>query len=125
MVIKMLLNNDIQLFFYSNDFKLSKGNKCNYVHYWNFKKKTQIISFEQTLNKIWIFKVYVFVMFKMKYLINRMYCNILSQQVGWFDGKGVYPQSKSQGIKPHGWCCVGQQWYVDRIFSSRIPRLGA
>jgi hypothetical protein len=32
----MLLNDDIQLFFCSNDFKLSKGNKCNYVHY--FKK---------------------------------------------------------------------------------------
>ncbi len=38
MIIEMLLNNDIQLFFCSNDFKLSKGNKCNYVHYW-FKKK--------------------------------------------------------------------------------------
>jgi len=38
MVIKMLLNNDIQHFFCSNDFKLSKGNKCNYVHDWIFKK---------------------------------------------------------------------------------------
>jgi hypothetical protein len=37
-----------------------------------FKKKTQIISFEQNFNKIWIFKIYVFVMFKMKYLINKM-----------------------------------------------------
>jgi hypothetical protein len=37
-----------------------------------FKRKTLIISFEQNFNKIWIFKVYVFVMFKMKYLINRM-----------------------------------------------------
>jgi hypothetical protein len=35
-----------------------------------FKKKIRIISFEQNLNKIRIFKVYVFVMFKMKYLIN-------------------------------------------------------
>jgi hypothetical protein len=35
-------------------------------------KKTRIVSFEQNLNKIWIFKVYVFVMFKMKYLINKM-----------------------------------------------------
>jgi hypothetical protein len=32
MVIEMLLNNDIQLVCL-NDFKLSKGNKCNYVHY--------------------------------------------------------------------------------------------
>jgi len=22
--------------------------------------------------------------------------------VGWFDGKGVWPHSKGQGIKPHG-----------------------
>jgi hypothetical protein len=29
----MLLNDDIQRFFGSNDFTLSKGNKCNYVHY--------------------------------------------------------------------------------------------
>jgi len=33
MIIEMLLNNDIQFFFCSNDFKFSKGNKCNYVHY--------------------------------------------------------------------------------------------
>jgi len=52
----------------SNDFTFSKGNKCNYVHYW----KKKIISFGQNFNKIWIFKVYVFVMFKMKYLINGM-----------------------------------------------------
>jgi hypothetical protein len=36
MVIEMLLNNDIQLLFCSNDFKLSKENKCNYVHYCSF-----------------------------------------------------------------------------------------
>jgi hypothetical protein len=39
MAIEMLLNNDIQKKFYSNDFTFSKGNKCNYVHYW---KKNQI-----------------------------------------------------------------------------------
>jgi hypothetical protein len=39
--------------------------------------KTQIISFGQNVNKIWIFNVYVFVMFKMKYLINKMQCNIV------------------------------------------------
>jgi hypothetical protein len=44
----MLLNNDIQLFLCPNDFKLSKGNKCNYVQYWIFKKKLD--SFH--LNKI-------------------------------------------------------------------------
>jgi hypothetical protein len=33
MVIEMLLNNDIQIFNCSNDFKLLKGNFKNYVHY--------------------------------------------------------------------------------------------
>jgi len=51
MVIEMLLNNDIQLFFCSNDIKLSKGNKCNYVHYCNFLKN-KLESFH--LNKILI-----------------------------------------------------------------------
>jgi hypothetical protein len=49
MVIEMLLNNDIQLFFSSNDFKLSKGDKCNYVHFL-IKKKSKLESFH--LNKI-------------------------------------------------------------------------
>jgi hypothetical protein len=45
--------------------------KINVIMYIiDFLKKTQIISFEQNLNKIRIFKVYVFIMFKMKYLIN-------------------------------------------------------
>ncbi len=30
----------------------------------------------------------------MKYLINKMQCNIISQQVGWLDGKGVCFQFK-------------------------------
>jgi len=85
MAIEMLLNIDIPKKNCSNDFKLSKWNKCNYVHYWK-KKKTLIISFGQNLNKIWIFKICVFVMFKMKYLINIMQCNTLSQ-VWWFDGR--------------------------------------
>ncbi len=68
----MLLNNDIQLFFCSNDLKISKGNNLIMYIIEFLKEKPQIISFEQNLNKIWIFKAYVFVMFKMKYLINRM-----------------------------------------------------
>ncbi len=35
---------------------------------------TLIILFEQNFNKIWIFKIYVCVMFKMKYMIIK--CNI-------------------------------------------------
>ncbi len=52
-------------------------------------KKNKLKSFH--LDKISIryefSKKNIFVMFKMKYLINRMQYNILSQQVGWFDGK--------------------------------------
>jgi hypothetical protein len=49
-------------------------------------------------------------MFKIKYLINKMQCNILSQQVGWLDGKGGCFHSKGQGIKPHKWFVHAQQW---------------
>jgi hypothetical protein len=48
MVTKMLLNNNIQFYFCSNDLKFSKGNKCNHVHYWNFLK----IKFEQNSNNV-------------------------------------------------------------------------
>jgi hypothetical protein len=43
----------------------------------------------------------------MKYLINRMQYNILSQ-VGWLDGRGVCLHSKGRGIKLHKWCVHGQ-----------------
>ncbi len=45
-------------------------------------------------------------MFKMKYLIYRMQCNTLSQQVGWFDGGGVCFHFKGQRIKIHKWSIV-------------------
>jgi len=45
MVIEMLLNNDIQLFFCSNDFTFSK--EINVIMYIiEFYKKNRIISFE-------------------------------------------------------------------------------
>jgi len=54
--------------------------EINVIMYIVGKKEINlIISFEQNFNKIWIFKVYGFVMFKMKYLINRIQCNTLSQ----------------------------------------------
>jgi len=62
------------------------------------------------------FKFYVFIMFKMKYLINKMQCNILSQQMRWFDRKGVCFYSRNQGIKSHKWCVCSQQWQVKQIF---------
>jgi len=104
----MLLNNDIQFVFYSNDFIVSKGNKWNYVHYWNFKKKNLNHSLWQNFNKISILKVYVIIMFKMKYLINRMQCNTLSQKMGYFDNKGVCFHFEGQGIKPYKWCVHDQ-----------------
>jgi hypothetical protein len=53
-------------------------------------------------------------MFKMKYLMNKMKCNILLQQVGWFASKGVCPIPKVKGsnLNMNGVVC-GQQWYVD------------
>jgi len=55
-------------------------NETNVIMYIIEKKlnKNLFISFGQNFNKIWNFKVYVFGMFKMKYLINRMQCKILS-----------------------------------------------
>jgi hypothetical protein len=38
-----------------------------------------------------------------------MQCNILSQQAGWFDGKGVCFHFKGQGVKPHKWFMCSQQ----------------
>jgi hypothetical protein len=56
------------------------------------------------------FQILCFCNFKMKYFINRMNCNILSQQMTWFDGRGVCFHFKGQAIKPLKWCVRGQQW---------------
>jgi hypothetical protein len=57
MVIKILLNNDIQFFF---QIILHFQKEINVIMYIIeiFKVVTQIISFEQNFNKIWIFKDY-------------------------------------------------------------------
>jgi hypothetical protein len=73
-------------------------------------KKKLIILFGQNFNKIWIFKAFVFVMFKMKYLIHKMQCNTLSQLVWWLDGKGVFPHPRGQWIEFHKWCICNQHW---------------
>jgi len=107
MVIEMLLNSDIlkKLFKW---FYILKIIIIMYVI--KFKKKVNSNHFIwQNRNNIWIFKFYVFIMFKMKYLIYKMQCNTLSQQVGWFDGGGVCFHFKGQGIKFHKWCVCGQQ----------------
>jgi hypothetical protein len=108
MVIEMSLHTAIQKNNCSNDFTLSKGNNCNYVHYWKNKIKNKIISFKQNIINIWILKIYVFVMFKMKYLINKMQCDTLAQQVWWLDGKVVCLHCKGQRNKPHKLCVYEQ-----------------
>jgi hypothetical protein len=69
----MLLNNDIKkivqmILYFQKEINLI-------MKIIEFFYKKLIISFRQYLIKIWIFKVYTFVMFKMKYLINKMQCN--------------------------------------------------
>ncbi len=56
MVIEMLFNDDIQIFFVQMILNFKKEiNVLMYIIF-KIKKKTQIISFEQNLNKIWIFQ---------------------------------------------------------------------
>jgi len=68
----MLLNNDINLFFLQTILNFQK--EINVIMYIiEIYKKVNSNHFIWTKSrKIWIFKVYVFVIFKMKYLINRM-----------------------------------------------------
>jgi hypothetical protein len=40
-------------------------------------------------------------MFKVKYGVNRMHFTIFSEQMGWFDGKGVDIHPWGLRIKPH------------------------
>ncbi len=74
----MLLNSDIKKKLFKW-FILHFQKEINVIMYIIGKKINLIliISFGQNFDIIWIFKVYVFVMFKMKYLINRMQCNTL------------------------------------------------
>jgi hypothetical protein len=48
-------------------------------------------------------------MFRMKYLKNRMQYNILTQQMGWLDGRGVCFHFQGRKIKSHEWCVHGQK----------------
>ncbi len=73
------MNNNIQIFL--GQMILHSQKEINVIVYIIGKKKTLIISTRQNVNKIWNFKIDVCVMFKMKYWINRMHCNIYSQQI--------------------------------------------
>jgi len=97
MIVEIMIFNFI---FCSNDFTFSKENKCNYVHYW--EKKLKSFHMEKKISiRYENFKFYAFVMFKMKYLINKMQCNIKSKQVWWLDVKVFYPHFINQWIKLH------------------------
>jgi len=78
MVIEMSLNSDIQKTFVQMILYFQKEINVICILF-KFFLKTLVISFGQNLNKRWIFKVYIFILFKMKYLINKMQCNTLSQ----------------------------------------------
>ncbi len=44
----------------------------------------------------------------------------------WFDGKGVCFQSKDQGVKLHGLCCVWSSMLIEYSpieFLKKVPRL--
>ncbi len=76
MVIEMILNCDIQKTIVQMILHFQRErNVIMYII--EFKKKSKLESFhlEINLNNISIFKIYVFVMFKMMYLINKMQCN--------------------------------------------------
>ncbi len=47
-------------------------------------------------------------MFKIKYLINKMQCSTLSQQVSWLDDRSGYFHFQGERIKLHKWCVYGQ-----------------
>jgi hypothetical protein len=108
MVIEMLLNGDIQKKIVQIILHFQK--EINVIIYIIERKIKIIISFGQNFNKIWIFKVYAFIMFKIKYLINRMQCNTFSQQVWWLNGRGVCFHPRGQRFKLHKCCVCGQQW---------------
>jgi len=55
----MLLNNDVQTKFVQMILYFEKEINIHYIHYF-YKKINLMISFEQNLNNICIFKVYVF-----------------------------------------------------------------
>jgi hypothetical protein len=71
----------------------------------------------------------------MKYLINRMHYNTLSQKVWWFDGRGVCLHLEVKGsnltnchnpsfgltTKARAWKCAGQGWA--RESRSMFPRV--
>jgi hypothetical protein len=63
-------------------------------------------------------------MFKMKYLINRMKCITLAQQVWWLDCRGVCSHPKGQGIKLYKWCVVNND-KLTKYFPMQVFGIGA
>jgi hypothetical protein len=65
---------------------------------------------------VWNTESNVYVMFKIKYGVNKMHSITSSQQVGWFDGKGIDIHPWGLRMKLHKWHDCGQQWYVDHTY---------
>jgi len=59
-------------------------------------------------------------MFKMKYLINRMYVTYYHNKWGGLMVKVFASISKVKGSNFMNGVVCGQQWYIDRIFSYQI-----
>jgi hypothetical protein len=63
-------------------------------------------------------------MFKMKYLINRIYVTYYHNKWGGLMVKVFAFNPKVKGSNLMGGVVCGQQWYVDRIFFYRILKIG-
>jgi hypothetical protein len=122
MVIEILLNDEIQTLFYSNEITFLKGLKYMCIHHWK-KINNELLnfSFGQNVNKTLNIKVGICAMFTMKHRLNKMHPNIFPYQVGWFGGYGFDFHPRGASIKPHKWYGYGQQWYIDQLFP--MPRL--
>jgi hypothetical protein len=109
MVIEMSSNNKIQIFFGSNELIVLKGLKYDCVDLWKkLKNKLLILSFGRIINKIWNFKIDVYVMLKMKSMLNQMHPNIFWQQVTLFVHKRGNFHLWGPMIKPPQWHGYGQ-----------------
>ncbi len=103
MVIEIIFNNKIQIFFFSNQFIFLWGKMCVCT---SFKELLSLNFNIVTRKKIWIryqiSKMMFCVMFQWSKL-NRMQITILSQQVRWLGGKRVDYHPWGSRIYSHRW----------------------
>ncbi len=111
MVIEIVLNNKIQIFFVSNQFIFLK--KDFFFLYIIGKDLNLILSFEQNCNKISKIKNDVF-----WNGLNKMHNSSLSQQVGWHGSKGVDFHPWDSKINSHKWHGL---WPTPKCWLNLIP----